>query len=97
MDIQIETMTWEGVEIQLTYKPLEFDGVIAHLEVQTISPKGAPLPFTDTGYRSHFHPVGTVEANEGTLVEQVTEWLNAEAKSKQWQRYLIESRQLSLF
>lgn len=97
MSTEIHTFTWKGIEIELTYKPREYGGVIAHLEVRTINPERAPLPITNTGYRSHYHPVGTIESNEGTLIEQVTAWLDEEAKSKKWQTYLAEYRQLSLF
>lgn len=97
MGIEIHRLTWQGVEIELTYKPEDYGGVIAHLEVRSVNPERAPLPITETGYRSHFHPVGTVEASEGTLVEQVTAWLDEEAKSKAWKKYIEDSRQLCLF
>ncbi|MFK7875877.1 MAG: hypothetical protein AB8B71_08850 [Paracoccaceae bacterium] len=82
MSTETHRLTWQGIEIELTYKPEGHGGVIAHLEVRSINPERAPLPITETGYRSHFHPVGTVEVDEGTLVEQVTAWLDEEAKSK---------------
>lgn len=97
MSTEIHTFTWEGIEIELTYVPEAYGGAIAHLEVRTINPERAPLPITETGYRSHYHPVGTVEAGEGTLVEQVTAWLDEEAKSKAWKKYVEDSRQYSLF
>lgn len=96
MSVQIHHMTWEGIEIELTYEPKKWD-VIAHLEVRSINPECAPLPITETGYRSHFHPCGTVEESDGTLIEQVTTWLNEKTKSKDWQYHLEASRQLSLF
>lgn len=97
MSAKIHSFTWQGIEIELIYKPKEYGGVIAHLEVRSVHPECAPLPITETGYKSHYHAVGTVEASEGTLVEQVSEWLDAEAKSKAWLRHVEESRQLSLF
>lgn len=97
MDTQTHRLTWQGIEIELTYKPEDFGGVIAHLEVKSINPERAPLPITETGYRSHFHLVGTVETSEGTLVEQVTAWLDEEAKSKKWKKHEEDSRQLCLF
>ncbi|MEL6464961.1 MAG: hypothetical protein AAFQ58_08330 [Pseudomonadota bacterium] len=97
MSTEIHTFTWDGIGIELTYMPRAYGGTIAYLEVRTINPEGAPLPITETGYRSCFHLVGAVEESEGTLIEQVTAWLNHEAKSKKWQKYLIESRQFSLF
>jgi len=96
MSIQTHKMTWQGIEIELTYEPTKWN-VIAHLEVRSITPEGAPLPITETGYLSHFHECGLVEANEGTLVEQVTFWLDERAKTKVWKKYVEETRQLSLF
>ncbi len=97
MSREIHSFTWEGIEIELTYVPEAYGGAIAHLEVRSVNPPRAPLPITETGYLSHYHPVGTVEASEGTLVEQVIWWLDERAKSKEWQRYIKESRQLCLF
>ncbi|WP_299954752.1 hypothetical protein [uncultured Roseobacter sp.] len=97
MNTETHRFTWQGIEIELTYKPRDFAGVIAHLEVRSINPKAAPLPITETGYLSHFHPIGTIEQNEGTLVEQVTAFLDERAKTKEWQTYVENSRQLSLF
>jgi len=96
MSAQIHRMTWQGIEIELTYEPNKWQ-VVAHLEVRSINPDRAPLPISETGYRSHFHPKGTVEQTEGTLVEQVTAWLDEAAKSKAWKKYVEDSRQLSLF
>lgn len=97
MSTEIHTFTWEGIEIELTHVPEAYGGAIAHLEVRSINPERAPLPIAETGYRSHFHPVGTVEVGEGNLVEQVTAWLDEEAKSKAWKKYVEDSRQYSLF
>lgn len=97
MTIQKHTMVWEGIEIELTYDPAAWGGVTAHLEVRSISPDCAPLPITETGYLSHYHPCGAVEANESTLIEQVTAWLGEAAKSNAWQAHLRSTRQMSLF
>lgn len=97
MSAETYRMTWQGIEIELTYKPKDFGGRIALLEVRSINPEHAPLPITSTGYRSHFHPVGTVETNDGTLIEQVTAWLDEKAKSNAWKKYVENSRQFCLF
>lgn len=97
MSTETHNFTWQGIDIELTYEPNAFGGSIAHLQVRSINPDRAPLAITDSGYRSHFHPVGNVEAGDGTIIEQVTAWLDEEAKSRKWQIYLVESRQLSLF
>ena len=97
MSSQTHRFIWEGIEIELTYVPEAYGGAIAHLEMRSINPERAALPITETGYLSHYHPVGTVEENDGTLVEQVTWWLDEEAKSKAWKKYVEDSRQYSLF
>lgn len=88
---------WQGIEIEATYWPSKWGGSIAHLEIQSVRPDRAPLPITETGYRSHFHPCGTVEANGGDVVAQVIAWLDEEAAKPRWQRHTEAARQLSLF
>ncbi len=97
MTTETYNMTWQGIEIELVYTPRKFGGVIAHLDIRSINPPKAPLPITTTGYLSHFHPVGTVESMRGTLIDQVTAWLDEAAQSKDWQRQLEEWRQPALF
>lgn len=87
---------WEGIEIEATYDPVKW-GVIAHLEIESINPPRAPLPITETGYKSHFHPCGTVEANGGDVVAQIIAWLDEEAVKPEWRRYVQASRQGELF
>lgn len=87
---------WQGIEIEATYSPSKW-GVIAHLEIRSIAPECAPLPITSTGYRSHFHPVGTVEAHGDDVVAQVRAWLDEEAKKPDWQAYVNRSKQGELF
>ncbi|PKP85784.1 MAG: hypothetical protein CVT80_00750 [Alphaproteobacteria bacterium HGW-Alphaproteobacteria-2] len=89
-------LTWHGIEIEAIYTPCKW-GVIAHLEIRSIAPERAPLPITETGYRSHFHPYGTVEENGGDVVAQVVAWLDEEAASPEWRRYVEASRQGELF
>lgn len=98
MNAQTYVLNWQGIEIEARYVPREFGGVIAHLELQSINPPKARLPMTETGYRSQFHPVGTIERDfGGDVVAAVTNWLNEESKSKQWQDYIKNSKQLALF
>ncbi|MCG2841040.1 hypothetical protein L6Q21_08600 [Sandaracinobacter sp. RS1-74] len=94
---QVHRFTWQGIEIEAIYCPRQFGGVIAHLEIRSIEPPRAPLPITETGYRAHFHPCGTVEANGGDVVAQVTAWLDEEAAKPDWRRYVETSRQGELF
>jgi len=93
---QVYRFTWRGIEIEATYSPVQW-GVIAHLEIRSIEPPRAPLPITETGYKSHFHDCGTVEANGGDVVAQVTAWLDEDATKPAWRAYVAKSRQGELF
>jgi len=96
MEAQTYYFTWRGIEIEVTYTPLKWK-TIAYLEVRAVSPERAPLPITETGYRSHFHQPGTIEKPGGDVVAQVIAWLDEEAKSRAWRRREEAARQLPLF
>ena len=67
-----------------------------HIEVESITPKKAPLPITETGYRSQFlSPLELV--NDGGPVVFVTAWLDREAKGKEWQKRQAVRSQGDLF
>jgi hypothetical protein len=67
-----------------------------HIEVESLAPKKAPLPITETGYRSHFiAPLDLV--NDGGPVTFVTAWLDREAKGKDWQKRVVIRQQGDLF
>jgi len=95
-DIQTYRLTWQGISIETSYDPSGW-GMIAHLQVKSIDPPRAPLPITETGYRSHFIPCGMVEELGGDVVAQVKAWLDDEARSPKWKAYLATSRQGDLF
>jgi hypothetical protein len=96
MEEQTYRLTWQNIEIEAIYTPLKW-GVIAHLELRSIKPDHAPLPVTQTGYRSHFHPPGTIEANGGDVVAQVIAWLDEEAAKPEWRAIHEATRQGELF
>lgn len=81
-------ITWRGIALTITFKP-DWLNVADHLEIETQG--RVPLPVTETGYRSHFMPVGSVVVYGGP-VTYVTDWLEAEAKRMGW-----SGAQLSLF
>lgn len=93
---QTYRLIWQSIEIEARYWPRKW-GVIAHLEIESIYPERAPLPITNTGYRSHFHQPSTVEALGGDVVAQVIAWLEEEAKASEWQAHIAASRQGELF
>ena len=93
---QTYRLTWRGIVIEATYSPLKW-GIIAHLEIRSILPERAALPITQTGYRSHFHQPGTIEALGGDVVAQVTAWLDEEGSKSEWLAHVDASKQMSLF
>lgn len=82
------TIAWRGVTVEVTFTPAKF-GMTDHIELRTADK--TPLPVTETGYRSHFLPLGNVAA-AGGAVALVTAWLDHEAKQTGW-----TGAQLSLF
>lgn len=96
METQTYRFTWRGIGIEAIYTPLKWE-TIAHLEIRSIAPKGAPLPVSLSGYRSHFHQPGTIEAHGVDVITQVIAWLDEEAASLAWREHEQKARQLSLF
>lgn len=67
-----------------------------HIEIESVKPKRAALPITETGYRSHFMPALEL-INAGGAVTFVTAWLNEEAAAKPWQKRQRTRQQGDLF
>ena len=92
--------SWRGIRIRIAYSPDE-DGSLdnfyhySRLEVAS-DRKGSPLPITETGYRSHTVPGGTIEAAGGP-VAYVVAWLDSAARSSQWKATERDLRQWCLF
>ena len=92
----IYNLTWQGITIRVVHTPRRWSA-IEHLEIRSIVPHGAALPISSTGYRSHFAPIGTVDAHGGGVVEQVKAWLDEEASKPDWLAHIEGSRQGTLF
>lgn len=98
-----ERMEWRGRVLELTYVP-DWLGrgeagsafASAHLEIHSVEPVRAPLPITETGYRSHFLAPGIVE-DAGGPTAFVRAWLDAEAKGRIWATNEARFNQLDLF
>ena len=102
-DKQIFQLHWNGIDIEIGYDPSWspahfkiYGEHMAHLECRTIAPEKSRLPFTETGYRSHF-ALASVFDSEGGPVAFVQKWLDSEAQSPEWLDYLEEQKQPSLF
>lgn len=99
-DYEITRTHWHGIEIEIRWCPeyMVYDDKtrVAHLEVESISPKRAPLPITETGYRSHFTSTSDVDIFV-TPEDYVEAWLDDASRSREWQTLEQTGRQLSLF
>lgn len=97
------TLDWQGITVEIVYEPnwlnianRDCDLPSAHLDIRSIKPERAPLPITETGYRSHFLHPGEIDLLGGP-VAYVQTWLDEMAESREWQDYQERSRQFSLF
>lgn len=56
-NIEVHALHWQGVDLEVTFERnwlnIERDQAAAHLSVTSTAPGRAPLPITETGYRSH--------------------------------------------
>jgi hypothetical protein len=81
---------WQGITVEILFRPPwmplyeELYGYpLVHLEIRVVEPKGAILPISSTGYRSHFTRLDNIEAYGG-VDGYVTAWLDHEASSPHW-------------
>jgi hypothetical protein len=99
-NIQTFRIDWNGIAIEIRWEPnwLDMgDGFdTAHLQIESVLPERAPLPVTETGYRSHFTSADTV-ASYGGPAAFVEMWLAEESRSPAWRAQEQERRQMSLF
>ena len=91
---------WQDLDIEVLYCPnwfAAFEEVYGHplarLEIR--QPERKPLPFTETGYRSHFTTPEDIEAAGGP-VEYVRAWLDTVAQSPEWKARQEAARQYAL-
>ncbi len=107
--IEQHSMDWQGIALSVSF---ERDWLnmgtrsqygTAHLEVQAVNPKNAPLPITETGYRSHFIPADQIDRLGGP-VKFVELWIEGASRSTTWREFQKtrrtrddRDRRLSLF
>lgn len=94
------TSEWQGIGLHIRYNACWLGrcaGLRTH-HVELRSEGKAKLPVTATGYRSLFlHGEVPFADWGGDVMAFVSDWLDDAARSTDWQRYVEESRQLSLF
>lgn len=91
-----EPVSGSSMRIKITHSRDYLGQGQDHIEVESVNPKMAPLPITETGYRSHFMPALEL-LNAGGPVTFVTAWLDREAKGKNWEKRQAVRQQGDLF
>ena len=92
----VEILIWEGIKIDVHYRSM-YCGC-PHLELHVIDPPLAPIPVSETGYRSHFDSRLPEQLEEmGGVLAFAKAWLDASAKSVAWKKRVVVGEQLSLF
>lgn len=86
---------WQNIQIKITHIPKKFI-VVDHIEIKSIDPPNARLPMTDTGYKSDYPSIETMEHYKDAT-EYVLAWLEHDAKSKEWLKYIESQKQGCLF
>lgn len=101
--IETHETGWRGIRLRVTYEAdylnmaERFPHLAnAHLQIEAVDPEKAPLPVTETGYRSHFTAARLIEETGGP-VAFVLAWLEDAAQEPAWQDREAAARQFSLF
>ena len=89
-------LLWRDVICRVRHTPNYLSKGWSHIEIIVVTPKGAPLPITQTGYLSHFLDEEML-ATAGGPVGFFLDWIEREAKTKQWAKAEFKWRQLELF
>ncbi|MEO0667150.1 MAG: hypothetical protein AAFZ99_04490 [Pseudomonadota bacterium] len=87
-------IVWRDVSIEITFHQRRWKSDFDHIELHV--EEGRIIPVTETGYRSHFLPMGIVDEHGGPE-RFVQAWLDHEAEKPDWKKHEYASRQLSLF
>lgn len=92
---------WNGITLEVSWEPSWFSlpeshYAVGHLQLRSIAPERAPLPVTETGYRSLFINSQDV-MNEGGPLAFACAWLDCEARHPSWRAQQESARQLPLF
>lgn len=85
-----------SIRIRVSRTPDYLSAGTDHVEIESIKPRKAPLPITETGYRSHFLNPAEI-TREGGLQAFVMAWLNRAADGKHWRKRTLADAQDDLF
>ena len=96
-------LNWSGIEIEVIlernyseiYEKI-YGYALSHIEIRSVCPHHAPLPITDTGFRSIFMTEPEM-LEHGGAVNLVLSLLEEWAKSKTWNEANEKAKQYRLF
>ena len=94
-DAERSLLVWRHIKCRLTETRDVLQPGWTQLEIDVVSPKGAPLPITDTGYLAHYIDADELAATGG-IAEFFTAWLDREAATKRYVNAEFRWRQLLL-
>lgn len=89
-------LVWRDVTCRVKHTPNYLSKGWSHIEIIVVSPKKAPLPITETGYRSHFLDEDLLK-RAGGPVRFFLDWIEREATTKAWAKAEFKWRQGDLF
>lgn len=89
-------LVWREITCRVRHTPDYLSKGWSHIEIVVLKPKGAPLPITETCYRSHFLGYDELQ-RAGGAVRVFLDWIEREAASKQWSKAEFKWRQGDLF
>ena len=80
---RVAKLVWRDITCRVRHTPNYISKGWSHIEIIVLTPKGAPIPITATGYRSHFLDQELlVEA--GGPVTFFLDWIERESRTRQW-------------
>ncbi|ATG41934.1 hypothetical protein [Phaeobacter piscinae] len=85
-------LIWQDYVIDIRHVSAWHNCPIDHLEIKTASPKGAALPITETGYRSHFLWESNI-IDAGGATAYVEAWFEEASQTHEWKAHVEVSRQ----
>ena len=96
MEKFVYTLIWQGITLEITYWPVRWANS-PDIEVRSISPAAAPLPITETGFRTISFAPTEGRLSEADVVGSIADWLDAEAQSPAWLDFVELCKQGELF
>ena len=91
-----QKLVWRHVTARVRHTPNYISTGWSHIEITVQEPKGAPIPITETGYKSHFIDEDILKKAGGPAAFFLA-WIEQEAKTKAWAKAEAKWRQLELF